>query len=460
MEVLSAADMKVRYLRAMADDSWCVDLSGDRIKPFKAASNRYANSECFALEFPAWAKAKGVKVRPTEYKTFKDEITGYITEHLPHVYGSSFKPSKERFFTDSSGMKLANIYQHKEFPMPCDASGNPLPAGVAPVLVQEHFDRLWPDMADQKRIVQILADQVQNGHRRIQFGVIITGEPATGKSTIIKILALIFGKRFVYHERAIPPVYAKHSEILSTMAAVAFDDADIGDRATYERLKHTITTDYQWVNLKGQQKAVSQDVFARIYSITNDPNGPFPVPQDDRRFLVMPHCTHRVSKEETAEFFRAKYIPFLQHPDTPALLYHWLNGVDLSDFDPGSTIQTEAHQKMSGLVSSELDGAMLKILATFKTELPTFHINNLLQGLDEQEVSYSVEIVRDKLHAFGYEPTRRVVPGCADGAQINLWKHKSCSRAPSLTDAQAQRIEKAYNLANAGLMQGQCTAPF
>jgi hypothetical protein len=432
IEELSATEALKRYVAHLIAESWCIDMSAYPLKGLQATSDRNCAVEKFAYGFRKWAIANSVRVRLSEYRAFRKTLQADVIERLPHVLGSSFRPTAERFIT-SRGALLANTYIPHE------------PA--APAVIREppdvtaYLDRLFPNKADRDHVVRFMAHIVQFPERRPQHGLIITGDPGTGKSSLIEILRLALGNRYVWQENSYAPVFKPFSEVLPNSLVICADDAT-ASRDTYERLKHAITSDYQEVELKGVQKTVLRDVYARMIILSNDTR-PVKLGAGDRRFYVTQRCVHPVSPEESAEFF-AVFRQYLDKGTTPSELYHWLKTVPLDGFLVGSTPQTAAHAQMVEEGISTLE----RLVRDYVEDQPIFHEAQLLAHLKVSGISFpKPDEVARKLSGAGYHRRRREVSGCASGKQVQLWTPAGCRRARKLTDKEEEAIRAVLNAA-------------
>lgn len=424
---LPAKDVIRRYAEHLKQQSWCIDVSSCPIKALHADSNYNAAVDYFKYEFPSWAYANKVRVDTDDYQKFLSTLVDRLIPKLPRVVGSSFRPIPDKFF-ENNGATFANTYVPFRPDVP--------EVFEMPEILAEYLDRFFMNADDRKRVIQWLADIVQNPSRRPMWSVVITGAQGTGKSSLFRLASAALGNRHTWEHNEYTPAFKQFSEVLPDNLLVSFDDAPADDRSTYQKLKQAITRTSMSVELKGVQKPVERDVYTRIMICSNNPR-PLRIEEGDRRLYVCEPCQHKVSPEETAAFF-VKFNDWLDHPDTPAALYHWLSTVDLSDFVPGSTIKTDTHAQMVGLSSSVLETH----LKDYVQDSPIFHSNQLLQYLDEQGCRRpDDDLLKLKMAALHYEHKRRTIPGCGE-KQHYLWQPiPTGKRARSLTTDESQAIQ-------------------
>jgi len=422
----TAAKQFAEYLTA---ESWCIDFSSPgKLSAFHAKSNYTHNIEIIRHKFPEWARANKVRIPESEYHEFLATLVDRVAMHMPDIVGSAFRPVAERVI-DFRGAKLANTYVPFKPEQPT--------ASTPPAILQEYLDRVLPNKDEQRRVIQYLADIVQNPERRPQWGIIMAGDQGTGKSSIFRLVKAALGGSHVVDLNDYEPATARFSEIYPDNLLVVFDDA-VANSKTYQKLKAEMTRKTKSVELKSVQRRVQREVFARTLVCSNSPRALILEP-GDRRFLVTEWCQHPVSPQESAEFF-VGFNEFMDHTDTPATLYHWLMSVDLSDFVPGSTIQTETHAKMIDLSASALDS----VLSEFVESGPIFHDNTLLEHLSQNNFrNPNPNQIKMALATLKYEKKRRKVDGCGD-KQIQLWQ-PSAERGRALLPVEVDSIQRAVS---------------
>lgn len=424
---LPAREVLKKYADYLKSQSWCIDASGTSVMAFHAASDYPANLEYFRLKFPAWSKEFGIRVDESEFGSFLDRMKSDLPPLLPCILGSSFRPSNEKFF-NFNGATFANTYLSFNPPRPADCS--------AP-LADELFERLFPDERERTTVRQFLAHMIQKPLERPQWGLLITGEGGEGKSLMMQMLEAALGNNHWWRERNLVAALKQFSEVLPDNLSVCFDDAKFGPDSA-EQLKHPMTARYQVVELKGVQKTVRREVYARLIVLSNKMRPLRLV--DDRRWYVPARCLNRTSKEESKEF-GAKVGAWLRQPDTAAILYHYFMDVDLTDFDPSGCELTETHARMSEASVSVLE----KYISEFIEEGIIFHESQLLAHLNTQGIRHvNPDELKLKLGDLGYEHKRR--PPAPEMKKVWLWQPVSQQRQRSLTSAESDAILVALNL--------------
>jgi hypothetical protein len=422
--ILPAKAVLKQYAAHLKSQSWCIDASGTSVMAFHAGSDYPANLEYFKLKFPAWSKANGIRVEATEYTAFLDRLRSDLPPLLPCILGSSFRPSDEKFF-DYNGATFANTYLPFNPPRPADCS--------AP-LADQLFERLFPDDKERTTVRQFLADTIQKPLERPQWGLLITGEGGEGKSLMMQLLEAALGNNHWWRERNAEAALKQFSEVLPDNLSVCFDDGKFGPDPA-EQLKHPITSRYQVVELKGVQKTVRREVYARLIILSNKPRPLRLI--EDRRWYAPTRCLNRISKEES-KIFGAQVATWLRQPGTAATLFHYFMDVDLTGFDIGGCELTETHQRMSEASVSVLE----KYVSEYIEEGVIFHESQLLNHLMAQGMRYvRPDELKLKLTDLGYEHVRR--PPATGAKKEWLWQPVTQQRQRSLTLAESAAIVDA-----------------
>jgi hypothetical protein len=428
-QILPANEVLKLYAAYLKSETWCIDTSDRVTMAFHAKSGYPANLDHFKINFPKWSKQSGIRVKEGEYEKFLESLKSRLPLKLKSILGTTFRPSPEAFIEVNSA-SFANTYVPFNPPKPDDYS--------AP-LAEELLSRLFPDAKERKTVLQWLAHIIQEPMIRPQWGLLITGDGGTCKSTLMKLVRLALDKRHWYSRNDYTQALQQFSEVIPDNLVVVFDDAVAG-KDTYERLKDTLTRDWQPVELKGKQKLVKREVYSRIAIISNS-SRPLRL-SEDRRFYAPARCVHPVSAEDSQEF-GARLNKWLEDKNTPAILYHWFMEVDLSDFRASGCEKTETLIRMEGASTPALERHIAAFLEeqTVGDQLPIFHERELADFLSAAGLPkcHPDEIAR-KLTEQGYEESRR--PVIKGGKKVPLWQPAGMKRARSLTEAEQSRLQQ------------------
>jgi hypothetical protein len=452
---LSEATKGIRrkFIASLAQ-RYVVDESGNFPRAI-SASGRSQNLSSLTFEFKAWATGHSDRlISSEEYTRFMASLESAIRGGLPRVCGISFKPIAERSFADSKGDILLNTYIEY-------APERPANYEACKVVLDKYAGRLFHQNAqDHKVVLQFCGDTIQNPHRRTQWGVIMRGFPATGKSSLINLLRVAQGGRYVWSEADYTPVFKQFSEVLPSNTIVVFDDATAG-KNTPEDLKMAVTRTTANVEIKGVQAIVEREVYARVWVINNR-HRPLVLPADCRRFYVTEYLDHLHDVADSEAYYEG-FTAFWRNPENAAAIHWWFRDIDLSDFKPNSCIKTEARKQLIAMSASGLDAVIAEFLGgtpishidgdgIAQTTTPpvrsAFHQSQLADALLNARIKDTPEdLLRRKLTEAGYEQKRRVVGSCNNGKQIDLWQKivPGQLRAAPFTPDQIAEIAAAYN---------------
>jgi len=423
---LTPSEAVTQYAAHLRAQHWCIDTSAFPVKALHPTTGHNASLDHFRASFPSWAKSNHIKVTG-EFSTFLKGLGERISQELPRVLGSGFKPVPERFYEPHAGIQMANTFVPFQ---PVRQVGLPMPA-----VFSDYLERVLPEQQDRTMLLDWCADIIQNPARRPEWGVILNGEQGTGKSTIVSLVRKALGGRHVWQREKYSLALERFSEVLPNNLLVCFDDA-VANPNTYEDLKFVMSAKELPVSIKFVQKTQNRDLYARVLVCSNR-DVPFDFAgQEDRRFYACKPCKHKISFTESKEFF-ALFHSWLEQAGTAEYLYNYFMDRNLQQFKPGSTIQTEALKYMIGLTATDLGTVLQEIVE----RTPFFHNEFLLSELKRMGHGYvSAERIRAAMTRLLYEQRRRAVPGCRS-KQVNVWQHRGNSRNRRLTPREIQAIQ-------------------
>lgn len=435
---LTASEAARLYAEYLKEQSFCLDESSWPMMALHIQSNTESNADSLTHDFPDWARSNGVRVATEDYRAFLAGLTGRLTYLLPRVRATSFRPVPERIVTNRFSLRCANTFVAYTPAVP--------EVFEEPAILKEYLRRAFMTDADRKFVPQFMADIIQNPMRRPEYGLYVQGQSGTGKTTIYQLLKAALGGNHCWDGGSYTEPFAKFSEIWADHLLVCFDDAP-ATKGTYLRLKQAITRKSMKVQIKGEQKLIEREVYSRVLICANMDTGyPLIGEKDDRRLYVTEPSDHEKSEADTADFF-VRFYAWMDEPGTPAILYHWLKSIDLSDFKPGSMVRTDAHVAWLGLSTSSFADYLKSFVTPEDGQAPpVFLPRQLLDYLTEQGFRYpDHDAIKSKLNVLGYELSRRVVTGCNDGKKVDLWQPKpKTGRAASLTPEQEEGIVSAF----------------
>ena len=434
-----ASEAARRYASHLEAQSFCFDESSWPMMALHIQSNTESNADSLTHDFPDWANANGLRVVTNEYHNFLAGLKDRLTYLMPRVRATSFRPVPQQIFTNRFGLRCANTFVPFKPDVP--------EVFVMPPILQDYLDRVFMNDYDREFVPMFMADIVQNPTRRTEYGLYVQGDPATGKSTIYQLVKAALGGNHCWERGSYTEPFEKFSEIWADHLLVFFDDAP-ATKSTYLKLKQAITRKSMKVQIKGSQKLVERDVYARVL-ICSNPEAEHQLigEKGERRLYVTEPSTHRVSQEATEAWF-VDFYAWLEEPGTPAILYAWLMSINLANFKPGSMTRTPAHAEWLGLsTSSFADCLKFFVLPDDGQAQPVFLKHQLIAHLEEQGFRWpDQDTIKAKLNTLGYELARRTVKDCNDGKKIEVWqpKTKAGSKATPFTPDQHQALKSAF----------------
>ncbi|MYM66235.1 hypothetical protein GTP45_05215 [Pseudoduganella sp. FT55W] len=422
----SPAQAVTKFAAHLRAQQWCIDTSTFPMKALHPSTGQNASLDHFRASFPNWAKSNRIKVTG-DFSTFLKGLGERLSQELPRVLGSGFKPVPERFYEPHAGIPMANTYVPFK---PVRQVGMPIPE-----VFSDYLSRVLPAQLDRDMVLDWCADIIQNPARRPEWGVILTGEQGTGKSTVVSLVKKALGDKHVWHREKYSLALERFSEVLPNNLLVCFDDA-VASPSTYEDLKFVMSAKELSVSIKFVQKPQNRDLYARVMVCSNH-SVPFDFGgQEDRRFYACEPCTHKISFAESKEFF-AQFHAWLGTPGTADFLYNFFMDRNLSQFKSGSTIQTDALKHMIGLTAADLHVVLRDIVA----QTPFFHNEFLRTELKRMgHGSVSAERIQFAMSRLHYEQRRRAVPGCRS-KQVSIWQQCGRQRNRKLTPREVASIQ-------------------
>lgn len=439
-----------KFIASLAQ-RYVIDESGNFPRAI-TASGRNQNLASLTFDFKPWANGHTDRRIPAdEYAPFMAGLETKIRGGLPRVCGISFKPVNTRSFMDSKGDVLLNTYIEY-------APERPANYAECKVILDAHADRLFhQSVQDRNHVLQVCGDTIQNPARRTQHGIVMRGSPGTGKSSLIELLKVAQGGRYVWSENDYAPAFKQFSEVFANHTVVAFDDATAG-KNTPEDLKLAVTRATVNVEIKGVQAVIERDVFARIFVLSNK-HRPFLLPADDRRFYVTEYIEHLHDLADSEAYYEG-FTAFWKDAANAAGIHWWFRDIDLDDFKPNSCVKTAARKQLIAMSTSSADSAISEFLGG--TEISYIDSDGITQiemppvqtvFIEKQVTEYlahrripdmPLDMLRKKLGESGYKEARRIVGKCNGGKQIDVWQ-QIAKRSQTLTIDQVATISAAYN---------------
>ena len=180
-------------------------------------------------------------------------------------------------------------------------------------------------------LVHYLAHIIQKPGEKLPFCIIFTGKQGAGKDTILIALSKIVGYHMINSEANPENLVGKHALGLVKKLLVAFNESEAKNTFDYVGVVKSLITDNKLtVNPKNLQPYDISNR-ARLFVFSNKAN---PIKFDgvsrDRRFIAWKTTDKYISKHN--KFWKGFYA-LIEKPEFAKSLYHYLNIVDLSNYD-------------------------------------------------------------------------------------------------------------------------------
>jgi hypothetical protein len=432
------------YAARKTSEGWCIDTSISPLRAFHIKGDTHASMDELKLGFNAFAMSQGIRVEDAskkdfEYGTFINSLPGRLASCMWRIVGTAMKPVPQAIFTNEHGLSYANTFIQFAPEMKGDF--------VMPPLLDKYLKNLLPNARDRRLVVQWMADIIQNPTRQVDWAVYLMGDEGTGKSTLFRLVTMALGGNHTHALGDYEQLFEKHGSIQADSLLVHIEDAPANKR-TRERLKSVIGRRHMHVNAKYAAKLQPRDVYGRILISCNTNSSVKFLPGENYRRTFMPElCVHPTGDKADTDKFFVEFNALLDEPGTPAIIRQWLMQVDLSDFNPGFTIETDTQKALAGLSTSVLESTLAGLIAHEEGELPPVIAKvAVLARLKEEGFHFpNPDDIKHRMDKLGYETKRRKVTGLVNGAavskQVDVWQPKPTKRAsPPLTPEREQAI--------------------
>jgi len=204
-------------------------------------------------------------------------------------------PGKKSIFRDHDGLGVLNLYQGMPIPPQTNR------AVTKPTLFLNHLSYIYGSQDKVDHILQWMAHLIYRPEKRINHGLLLSGNHGTGKSTIGRVMAILIGKK---HCRAVTPTeFTSNFQdwIVNTRLAVIEEIKEYGRHDSYNKVKPYFTEDEVAVNPKGQTR-FQIDNHAHFLLFSNH-KYPVPLEPGDRRIYYV----HSEAVRQNQEYYDALY---------------------------------------------------------------------------------------------------------------------------------------------------------
>jgi hypothetical protein len=272
----------------------------------------------------------------------RGSIGSYLTDTslMERVYDLRLDPSKPAVY-EHDGFMWLNTYVPPEIePVEGDATS-----------FVDFLEHLIPNPSERSHLVRWLAHAVRCPGDKISHALMLrTARQGVGKTTLANIARALIGEENTRKANS-DELRGQFQSFLGDKLLVIFEETNLGaGQGTYNRIKDMISDDTVVINEKYVPAREARNLANFIFLSNLD--SPLLMEPDDRRiFYVDSPAAPR--EPEYYQQFQAWW------PQSLGVVRHWLDQVDLSEFDPRARPpQTQSHAllgaKSRNLLEQEL----------------------------------------------------------------------------------------------------------
>lgn len=203
---------------------------------------------------------------------------------------------------------------------------NPAPGPIEPILSYLEALVCKNDRINYQYLLNWLACGVQNPERQGEVAVVLRGLKGVGKSTLGRLMLLIYGRHGMQITNSKHLVGNFNGHLRTTAFLFADEAFFAGDRVGENVLKGLVTEPHVVIEKKGIDPLVARNQLKILMCSNNE--WVVPASADERRFFILD-----VSDEKKGQLdYWKKLNTFVGNGGAAAFLYH-LQQIDLSQFD-------------------------------------------------------------------------------------------------------------------------------
>ena len=246
---------------------------------------------------------------------------GYSLKTLRHVVGSKFIPIRSPYYVDpDTRCTWINVY--RAYAPTTDS------AEVSPLLL-EYLERLAPDPAERKVMVQWIAHLFQRPGERPSWHLMLPSDTGTGKGFLVEEIL-----HPLLHHTSVVSSFSKITGQFSTLVEdnllVLLDDCKAKSDSVQTQLKSLLSEERQYVERKKLQGKMVR-TYARFILASNEAK-PLHLDESERRWFVLKYLAHKVDRAETQQFIK-DLANWLELPGSLCKVYNYFQTRDLTDFN-------------------------------------------------------------------------------------------------------------------------------
>ena len=288
--------------------------------------------------------ASGEKLDPEE---FADSIAAKIGKNphgqmmlsktMPKVMHRDYRAGvAQLILPEPDGTFAVNLWQR--------GGVTPAAGDYQPIL--DFFTRFLPDTRSREHVITYLAHLIQHPGEKIEHGIIVTGGYGTGKGTLHRIIAALFGDK---NARKIEGVELgeTYTARLVDAQVLMIEEAHHGERLeVFEKTKELLTAEFFYAHDKHVRRFRGRT--PRGMFLASNDAAPMVLPRGDRRWFVCatPETPETEEEKKANRTFFKQFHDLLDRDDgTAAAFAEYLRTLSLDGFNAkGAPPMTKAKE--------------------------------------------------------------------------------------------------------------------
>ena len=255
---------------------------------------------------------------------------GYILKTLRHVVGSKFIPIRSPYYVDpDTRCTWINVYRAY-----ITTTGS---TDVSPLFLK-YLERLAPDPAERKMMVQWIAHLFQHPEQRPSWHLMLPSDTGTGKGFLVEEIL-----HPLLHHTSVVSSFSKITGQFSTLVEdnllVLLDDCKAKSDSVQTQLKSLLSEERQYVERKKLQGKMVR-TYARFILASNEAK-PLHLDESERRWFVLKYLAHKIGRAETQQFIK-DLADWLELPGSLCKVYNYFLTRDLADFNHKNPPMTDS----------------------------------------------------------------------------------------------------------------------